>query len=128
MPAELVIDERHPFPDGISFAHIRIWKVPQPVEGSGHCYKADIPLEAALDTLEGIEGQLLEKAVNVAKFMQNLDVTAKAIKEALKEGEEVPGARFKQGTRGWRFDRGKGGVDPRRHTPSFQGLMTSSPG
>ena len=39
MPAELVIDERHPFPDGISFAHIRIWKVPQPVEGSGHCYK-----------------------------------------------------------------------------------------
>ncbi len=44
--------------------------------------EADIPLEAALDTLEGIEGQLQEKAVNVAKFMQNLDATAKAIKEA----------------------------------------------
>ena len=44
--------------------------------------EADIPLEAAMDTLEGLEGQLQEKAVNVAKFMQNLDTTAKAIKEA----------------------------------------------
>ena len=44
--------------------------------------EADIPLEAALDTLEGIEGQLQEKAVSVAKFMQNLDAAAKAIKEA----------------------------------------------
>lgn len=44
--------------------------------------EADIPLEAAMDTLEGIEGQLQEKAVNVAKFMQNLDATARAIKEA----------------------------------------------
>ena len=31
--------------------------------------EAEIPLEAALDTLEGIEGQLQEKAVNVAKFV-----------------------------------------------------------
>ncbi len=44
--------------------------------------EVDIPLEAALDTLESTEGQLQEKAVNVAKFMQNLDATAKAIKEA----------------------------------------------
>ncbi|HEC16028.1 MAG TPA: siphovirus Gp157 family protein [Sedimenticola sp.] len=44
--------------------------------------EADIPLEAAMDTLEGIEGQLQDKAVNVAKFMQNLDATARAIKEA----------------------------------------------
>jgi len=44
--------------------------------------EADIPLEAALDTLEGIEDQLQDKAVNVAKFMQNLEATAKAIKEA----------------------------------------------
>jgi hypothetical protein len=44
--------------------------------------EAEIPLEAALDTLDGIEGQLQDKAVSVAKFMQNLDVTAKAIKEA----------------------------------------------
>ena len=39
MSAELVIDERHPFPDGVSFAHIRIWKVPEPVPGSRHRYK-----------------------------------------------------------------------------------------
>jgi hypothetical protein len=44
--------------------------------------ETDIPLEAAMDTLDGIEGQLQDKAVNVAKFMQNLDATAKAIKEA----------------------------------------------
>lgn len=44
--------------------------------------EADIPLEAAIDTLEGIQGQLQDKAVNVAKFLQNLDSTAKAIKEA----------------------------------------------
>ncbi|MEJ2406557.1 MAG: siphovirus Gp157 family protein [Candidatus Thiodiazotropha sp.] len=44
--------------------------------------EADIPLEAAMNTLEGIEGQLQEKAVNVAKFMQNLDATAKSIREA----------------------------------------------
>lgn len=44
--------------------------------------EADIPLEAAMDTLEGIEGQLQDKAVNVAKFLQNLDATAKSIKEA----------------------------------------------
>ncbi len=44
--------------------------------------ETDIPLEAAMDTLDGIEGQLQDKVVNVAKFMQNLDATAKAIKEA----------------------------------------------
>lgn len=44
--------------------------------------EADIPMEAALDTLEGIEGQLQDKAVNVAKFVQNLNATARAIREA----------------------------------------------
>jgi hypothetical protein len=43
---------------------------------------ADIPMDAALDTLEGIEGQLQDKAINVAKFMQNMDATASAIKQA----------------------------------------------
>lgn len=42
----------------------------------------DIPLAAITDTLEGIEGQLQEKATNVAKFMQNLESAARAIKEA----------------------------------------------
>ena len=44
--------------------------------------ETDIPLEAALDTLEGIEGELQDKAVNVAKFMQNLAATGAAIKAA----------------------------------------------
>lgn len=42
----------------------------------------DIPLDAISDTLEGIEGQLQEKATNVAKFMRSLEATASAIKEA----------------------------------------------
>jgi len=42
----------------------------------------DIPIEAVNDTLEGIEGQLQDKAINIAKFMRNLETTAKAIKEA----------------------------------------------
>ncbi len=44
--------------------------------------EADIPMDAVMDTLEGIEGQMQDKAVNVAKFMQNLVASAKAIKEA----------------------------------------------
>lgn len=42
----------------------------------------DLPPEAITDTLEAIEGQLQDKAVNVAKFMQNLDAAADAIKAA----------------------------------------------
>lgn len=44
--------------------------------------EADLPLDAVMDTLEGIQGQLQDKAVNVAKFMQNLDATAQAIRVA----------------------------------------------
>lgn len=42
----------------------------------------DFPLEAINDTLEGIEGQLQEKATNVAMFMRNLEAAAEAIKQA----------------------------------------------
>ncbi len=42
----------------------------------------DIPMEAVADTLEGIEGQLQEKATNVAMFMRNLESAAEAIKAA----------------------------------------------
>ncbi|GAB2723099.1 siphovirus Gp157 family protein [Halomonas garicola] len=42
----------------------------------------DLPAEAVADTLEGLEGQLQEKATNVAAFMQHLKATAEAIKEA----------------------------------------------
>ncbi len=42
----------------------------------------DLPIEAITDTLEGLSGELEEKAVNVTKFMRNMEATAKAIKEA----------------------------------------------
>jgi hypothetical protein len=42
----------------------------------------DLPIEAINDTLEGLSGGLEEKAVNVAKFLRNLEATAEAIKEA----------------------------------------------
>jgi len=42
----------------------------------------DLPAEAITDTLEGLSGELEEKAINVTKFMRNMEATAKAIKEA----------------------------------------------
>jgi hypothetical protein len=39
MKAELLVKERHTFPDGSSFAEIVIWEVPAAVEGSEHDYK-----------------------------------------------------------------------------------------
>ena len=39
MEAELLVKERHTFPDGRSFAEIVIWKVPVAVKGSEHGYK-----------------------------------------------------------------------------------------
>jgi DNA repair ATPase RecN len=42
----------------------------------------DMPPEAIADTLEGLEGQLQEKAINVAAFLRHLEATAEAIKEA----------------------------------------------
>lgn len=44
--------------------------------------EAELPIEAVNDTLEALEGELEVKAVNVAKFMRNMETTAKAIKEA----------------------------------------------
>ncbi len=45
---------------------------------------ADLPEEVVQDTLEGIEGEIEEKAVNVAKFIGNLESQAKQIDEAVK--------------------------------------------
>ncbi len=42
----------------------------------------DLPIEAVNDTLEGLAGELEEKAVNVAKFMRNMETAAGAIKQA----------------------------------------------
>lgn len=42
----------------------------------------DLPEEAVRDTLEGLQGELEQKAVNVAAFIRNLENTASGIKEA----------------------------------------------
>jgi hypothetical protein len=42
----------------------------------------DLPADVIRDTLEGLEGQLQEKATNVALFCRNLESTADAIDEA----------------------------------------------
>jgi len=42
----------------------------------------DLPMEAIADTLEALEGELQDKAVNVAKYMKNMEAMIKAIKEA----------------------------------------------
>jgi hypothetical protein len=42
----------------------------------------DLPNEVIADTLEGLQGSLEDKAVNVAKFFKNLEATADSIKQA----------------------------------------------
>lgn len=42
----------------------------------------NLPAEVITDTLEGLQGSLEDKAVNVAKFFKNLEATADAIRQA----------------------------------------------
>lgn len=42
----------------------------------------DLPAEVIRDTLDGLEGQLQDKATNVALFCRNLDATVEAIEDA----------------------------------------------
>lgn len=42
----------------------------------------DLPVEAINDTLEALGGELEDKAVNVAKFLRNMEAAADAIKAA----------------------------------------------
>jgi hypothetical protein len=42
----------------------------------------DLPVEAVNDTLEALGGELEDKAVNVAKFLRNMEAAADAIKAA----------------------------------------------
>ena len=42
----------------------------------------DLPSEVIADTLEGLQGNLEDKAIAVAQFFRNLEATAVAIKEA----------------------------------------------
>lgn len=43
---------------------------------------ADLPAEAVADTLEGLHGELTQKAANVAAFAMNLEAEAEAMKVA----------------------------------------------
>jgi hypothetical protein len=42
----------------------------------------DLPIEAVNDTMEALTGELEDKAINVAKFIRNMEMTAEAIKNA----------------------------------------------
>ena len=42
----------------------------------------ELPMDVINDTLEGLSGELEDKAVNVAKFMRNLEALTEAIKAA----------------------------------------------
>jgi hypothetical protein len=42
----------------------------------------DLPIEAVNDTLEALGGGLEDKAINIAKFLRNMEAVAEAIKEA----------------------------------------------
>jgi hypothetical protein len=44
--------------------------------------EADLPAEAVKDTLEALAGELEDKAINVAKFLRNMEAAAEAIKAA----------------------------------------------
>jgi hypothetical protein len=44
--------------------------------------ETDLPAEVVKDTLEGLAGELEDKAINVAKFLRNMEAMAEAIKAA----------------------------------------------
>ena len=44
----------------------------------------DIPPEQIRDTLEALEGDIQDKAINVAAFTRNLEATAESVREAAK--------------------------------------------
>jgi Gp157 protein len=44
--------------------------------------EADLPMEAINGTLEALSGELEDKAINVAKFLRNMEAAAEAIKNA----------------------------------------------
>lgn len=52
---------------------------------SEQLHEADYDEQTIADTLEGVAGSLEEKAVNIAKFVKNLESSAKARREAADE-------------------------------------------
>jgi len=59
----------------------------------------DLPLEVIADTLEGLQGELEEKALNVARYVRNLEAEASAIDEAKKRMEARAKAASRQAGR-----------------------------
>ena len=57
----------------------------------------DLPIEAVNDTLEALAGELEDKAINVAKFLRNMEAMAEAIKNAEDGHGETPESSGKSG-------------------------------
>ena len=71
--------------------------------------EADLPAEAINDTLEALEGELEDKAINVAKFLRNMEAAAEAIKNA--EAEMARRRRSLENRVKWMKDYLKGSME-----------------
>ncbi len=61
--------------------------------------REDLPEQAIADTLEALEGELEDKALNVARYVRNLEAEAAAIAEAKKRMETRERAAVNQSKR-----------------------------
>ncbi|MBE0469967.1 MAG: siphovirus Gp157 family protein [Methyloprofundus sp.] len=90
----------------------------------------DLPIEAVTDTLEGLGGELEDKAINVAKFLRNIEAAAKAIKEA--EVEMAKRRRSLENRVTWMKDYLKGSMEHTGITkiecPYFKLSLMKNPG
>lgn len=59
----------------------------------------ELPPEAIADTLEGLQGEFEDKALNVARYIRNLEAEASAIEDAKKRMETRARATSKQAAR-----------------------------
>ncbi len=69
----------------------------------------DLPIEAVNDTLEALGDEMETKAINVTKFMRNMEATAKAIKEA--EAEMTKRRKLLENRIKWMKDYLKGSME-----------------
>ena len=59
----------------------------------------ELPQEAIADTLEGLQGEFEDKALNVARYIRNLEAEASAIEDAKKRMETRAKAASRQAVR-----------------------------
>jgi hypothetical protein len=71
--------------------------------------EADLPAEAVKDTLEALAGELEDKAINVAKFLRNMEAAAEAIKAA--EAEMAKRRKALESRAQWMKDYLKGNME-----------------